>query len=214
MLSNVCVTCRKVFSRRSNLVRHINNRQTSCQPTTHHCDRCHKGLSSYQTLWEHRQKCLSSPEERHPTKVISDSTVLSGPLVNTSSDQRSPLKVIPYILSSKDSIPPTRNQIEMFTQSQKKVTTLSKVNDNSVPSDEEDENEDGAVTKHFFSSLDEDDGDIKRLFTQLDILSNFIGAGYIRLGPAIVDTVDELRKLDAITEEQYHRLTDVFQQFV
>ena len=192
MLSNVCVVCRKVFSRRSNLARHINNRQTSCQPVTHHCDICDKGLSSYQTLWEHRRKCLSSPE--FITQVINDSAVSSHPFADGSSAQSSPLKVIPYTLSLKDSTPTTHNQMETPARSQKMATTLSHVNDTS--SDDEDENEDGE--------------DVKRLFTQLEVLSTFIRGGYRRLGPAIVDTIDELYKLDGITDDQYHRLTDVF----
>ena len=108
----VCVVCRKVFSRMSSLTRHINDRQTSCHPPTHHCEKCDNGFSSYQTLWEHRRKCLSSPVEKQPTKVISDSTVSPDPFA----DQSSSLKVIPYMLPSKEDgidspvlTPPTRN---------------------------------------------------------------------------------------------------------
>ena len=142
MSSNACVTCRKVFSRRNNLVRHINNRQTSCQPATHHCDRCDKGLSSYQTLWEHQQKCLSSPVEKQPTKVISHSIVSSDPYAD---DQSSSLKVIPYLLPSKDITPAKRVKMEMPLAPQKKFGSKSRVTDSSAPitlvySDAEDEN--------------------------------------------------------------------------
>ena len=217
MSSNVCVICRNVFSRMSSLTRHINNRQTSCHPPTHHCEKCNKGLSSYQTLWEHRRKCLSSPIEKQSTKVISDSTVSSDHFA----DQSSSLKVIPYMLQSKGHsidnpvlTPPTRNQMEIPSRPQKMSSTLSRVNDSSVPvtlvySDKEDENEDGGDIKRLFSLLDED---VKCLLTSLDILSKFIGVGYTRLGPAIIDTIDELYRLDAITEGQYQR--EVFHQFL
>ena len=99
---------------------------------------------------------------------------------------------------------------------QKKVPTLSRLNDSVVPvtlvySDEEDDHKGGGDIKQLFSLLDED---IKHLLTSLDILSKFIGVGYTRLGPAIVDTIEELYRLDAITEGQYQRLTEVFHQFL
>ena len=188
-------------------------------PPTHYCEKCNKGLSSYQTLWEHRRKCLSSPIEKQSTKVISDSTVSSDHFA----DQSSSLKVIPYMLPSKGNridspvlTPPTCSQVEMPSQPQKESSTLSRVNDSSVPvtlaySDEQDENGDSEDIKQLFSLLEED---IKHLLTSLDILSKFIGVGYTRLGPAIIDTIDELYRLDAITEGQYQRLTEVFHQFL
>ena len=219
MVSNVCVVCRRVFSRMSSLARHINERQTSCHPPTHHCDKCDKGFSSYQTLWEHRRKCLSAHVEIQPTKVISDSDVSS----DTLTDQSSSLKVIPYTLASKENgidstvlTSPTRIHEHIFWRPQKKDSTLSRVNDSSgsvtlVYSDEEDENKDGGDIKRLFSLLNED---TKRLFTSLDTLSKFIGVGYARLGPAIIDTIDELYKMSVITEGQYQSLVEVFHQFL
>ena len=32
-------------------------RRTPCRPPTHHCERCNKGFTSYQTLWKHKQMC-------------------------------------------------------------------------------------------------------------------------------------------------------------
>ena len=91
--------------------------------------------------------------------VISGSTVSS----DTLGDQSSSLKVISYMLASKEDgidstvlTPPTRNHVDIPSRPQKKVYTLSRVNDSSVPvtlvySDEEDENKDGGDIKRLFS---------------------------------------------------------------
>ena len=215
---NVCVVCRKVFSRISSLTRHTNNRQTSCHPPTHYCKKCDKGLSSYQKLWEHRRKCLSTSVEKQPTKVLNDSTVSS----DNFADQSTSLQL--HTLASKDDeidstelTPSIYNHVDNIpSPPQKKVPTLSRLNDSVVPvtlvySDEEDDHKGGGDIKQLFSLLDED---IKRLLTSLGILSKFIGVGYTRFGPAIVDTIEELYRLDAITEGQYQRLTEVFHQFL
>ena len=113
--------------------------------------------------------------------------------------------MVPYLLPSKNSIPSICVKTEIPLASQKKVDSQLRVGTSSVPvtlaySGEEDGNEDG--------------GGVDRLFSSLAILSKYISIGYTRLGPAIINTVNMLYRLDAITEEQYRSLTDVFQPFV
>ena len=33
-----------------------NNRITTCRTPTHHCDQCNKGFTSYQSLWNHKNR--------------------------------------------------------------------------------------------------------------------------------------------------------------
>ena len=51
-----CNDCGKSFKIISQLQEHT-NRQTPCRPAAHHCDRCNKGLASYRSLWNHKQRC-------------------------------------------------------------------------------------------------------------------------------------------------------------
>ena len=74
MASSECVTCRKSFSRKDSLIRHINNRKKSCFPATHHCAKCDKGLSSYQSLWQHRCKCQPLSVEQQSSAIINNPT--------------------------------------------------------------------------------------------------------------------------------------------
>ena len=51
-----CNDCGKNFKIISKLQEHT-NRQTPCRPATHHCGRCNKGLASYRSLCNHKQRC-------------------------------------------------------------------------------------------------------------------------------------------------------------
>ena len=53
---HTCAICSRQFKRKAELDRH-GKRQTPCQPPTHQCDMCGKGMSSYQTLWRHKRDC-------------------------------------------------------------------------------------------------------------------------------------------------------------
>ena len=53
---HTCNNCGKIFKSAQKLVRH-NNRKTPCRSATHHCDKCPKGFTNYQSLWQHKQKC-------------------------------------------------------------------------------------------------------------------------------------------------------------
>ena len=53
---HTCAICSRQFKRKAELDRH-GKRQTPCRPPTHQCDRCGKGMSSYQTLWRHKKAC-------------------------------------------------------------------------------------------------------------------------------------------------------------
>ena len=53
---HTCAICSRQFQRKAELDRHA-KRQTPCQPPTYKCDRCEKGMNSYQTLWRHKKVC-------------------------------------------------------------------------------------------------------------------------------------------------------------
>ena len=40
----------------------MNKRKTPCKKPSHYCASCHKGLSSAQSLWQHKQTCEKMPE--------------------------------------------------------------------------------------------------------------------------------------------------------
>ena len=211
---HICNRCTRSFIRKSDLHRHINNRQTPCQAATYHCSICNKGLANYQTLWKHKKSCHMEKLDANVApsyKHFDDDSAKDVPMdalnsiIDTSTDHPTAMQVVPHLLPSKNSIPPIHDQMEMSLASQKKVDSQSRVGDSSVPvilaySDEEDGNEDG--------------GDVELLLSSLDILGKYIGAGYTRLGPAIIHTADELHRLDVITEEQYQQVMEVFQLLV
>ena len=53
---HTCAICSRQFQRKAELDRHA-KRQTPCQPPTYKCDRCEKGMNSYQTLWRNKRDC-------------------------------------------------------------------------------------------------------------------------------------------------------------
>ena len=52
-----CNRCERSFTCRRDLKHHTDERKTVCRKPTHYCDRCGKGLASYQSLWNHKQRC-------------------------------------------------------------------------------------------------------------------------------------------------------------
>ena len=192
MSLNICTVCRKGFSIKSSLVRHMNNRRKPCHPDTHHCNICEKGFSSYQSLWEHRRKCqliLSSAERKTPT-VISDSAkygVSMGILnfvINTVNERPTTMEIIPYMMPSKsdDMMMTTTERITLTTPSQtKKIINTGIINPIRL-----EYSEDKYVD---YGNGDKGDEEIKKLISRLVTSSELIAAGYIKLKPAITDTM-------------------------
>ena len=206
MSSNRCTICRKAFGRKNSLVRHINNRRKPCHPATHHCNRCDKGFSSYQSLWEHRRNChpLHSEEKRTPAE---DTVEELTSFINTVSDR--PKSMTPYTISLKrgDYRSPTeRVEEETLLAPQKKFDSQSKINmEIDVPVTLEYSDDENDIDNHRENS--EGDKEIEDLFKRLDVLSKLIIGGYRELIPAIRDTIDELKDLDVITEAEHQSLT-------
>ena len=61
---------------------------------------------------------------------------------------------------------------------------------------------------------DDDDDELEKLLNQLVVLSELIVSGYKGCSAAIIDTVNTLRDLDCITEEQYQSLTNVIDRYL
>ena len=55
-----CIKCGKMFKTKTKLKAH-QLRMRPCKSPEYYCVLCRKGLGSYRTMWEHRQRCIEQP---------------------------------------------------------------------------------------------------------------------------------------------------------
>ena len=220
MSSNVCDICERSFSRKSNLVRHITNRETSCHPVTHHCSKCNKGFSSYQSLWEHRNRCEDRKHDASITQIYEGEGGNSTPSIslgtldgylNEASNHSSSMNVVPYMNLSKsdDTVETPAKRVKIGTPMapRKEHDRYSRVNriiaNCSLPhSDVKDDD------------ADEYDDELDKLLNQLVVLSDLVDDGYITFRDAIIGTLDALEQMDGLKGAQYQSLATAINKYL
>ena len=63
-----CNRCERNFTCKRGWRHHTNERKTVCRKPTHYCDDCNKGFASYQSVWNHKQRCEKAKCVRHDTE--------------------------------------------------------------------------------------------------------------------------------------------------
>ena len=125
-------------------------------------------------------------------------------IIDASTDRPTAMQVIPYLLPSKNSMPSIRVNTEISPAFHKKVDSQLTAGTSLAP----------VTLSYFNEDENEDSGDVELWISSLHILAKYIGAGYIRLAPAIIYTTGKLHELNVITEEQYQHLMEIFQLLV
>ena len=127
---------------------------------------------------------------RHHRQTESESAVpILNSVINHLNDQPAAMKVIPSMNSSKSD-----DTVETPAKRMKIGTPMA-------PRKEYDED-------------DDDDDEMEKLLNQLVVLSELIVSGYKGCSAAIIDTVNTLRDLDGITDEQYQSLSNVIHRYL
>ena len=233
-MKHTCSRCTRSFIRKRYLTRHSNDQQVMCRIPTHYCKSCDKGFSSVQSLCNHKRRCRT---ERHTTVCTSmddirDNDTVSAlhmlnEYINKPSNDYTSINVIPYMTPSQCNItadtPAKRSdEVEIASPSQKKLDHHQRNVSYSLPvgvvsypdnklvhhvevatntGDEESEENDGEGDDN------DDDEEIQQHMQRLQVLSKLMLSGYVKLKPAISDTINTLKRLDVLTEEQYQSLT-------
>ena len=193
MLLNVCVTCKRVFSRRDSLARHISNhQQTPCREPVRYCTLCTKGFSSPRTVREHQRKCQYLPTEK---LVLDDTPNSAAPLdemnslINAPRDVVTGMEVIPFMLPLPDVMATPTNGVSMDIPTRPQKVTVRQ----------------SRVAPTLLTHSDDEDN-VQEMFSRLEMLGKLAAAGFKEIWPAMKETVEALKRLEGITEEQYQVL--------
>ena len=203
--------------------------------TTHWCHGCNMGFASRQSLCNHKKRCCTrrldvagTPMYEGKYDDVFPAVDKLNALINKHCKRSSLMQVKPYMIPPKcrggdDDTPAKRIRIETPSQPQKQFDYQSRVNNRLAPvvltyADNGDENicTVNTETDDKEEKCDEegDDEEIRQLLKRLEVLSELITDGYRRLKPALSDTIYELKRLDAITEEESQTLNTAFYQYM
>ena len=178
---HVCSRCTRSFARKRCLDYHIHRRQTPCSKPTHHCQSCSKGLSSAMSFWRHKQSC----------KEKSDKGIVSF---------NSPDKVI-------NSNPNEQMDIVSHVHPSTKTTADSGAINNGLKVQQG--NEDVDDIEYLNTRAVDCNSDLADLLNRLKIIADLLDEGHMDMKSAYRDVVEQLHKLDVLSNEQYKSLKNV-----